>query len=79
MDEYFGCTLEDIRLHDHETYWRDLFSFLESHDYLLRPRYRPSWEPVWPPPPDNPFASTEDYVPLPVCVVCSAKFSNYIG
>ncbi len=77
MDEYFGWTLEDIRLHAHETYWRDLFPFLESQGYILRPRYHPGWEPVWPPPPGIPFSTTEDYVPLPVCAAC--QVSRFIG
>lgn len=67
MDTYFGCTIENLRLGGHETYWRDLFSFLESRGYTLRPRYRPGWEPPWPPTPEIPFASTEDCIGLPVC------------
>lgn len=67
METYYGCTIEDLRLSRHEIYWRDLFPFLESHGYILRPRYRPGWELVWPPPTDNFFASTEDHLPLPVC------------
>ncbi|EIW62127.1 uncharacterized protein TRAVEDRAFT_27493 [Trametes versicolor FP-101664 SS1] len=66
MDTYFGCTIENLRLGGHETYWRDLFSFLESHGYTLRPRYRPGWEPPWPPTPEIPFASTEDCIGLPL-------------
>lgn len=73
METYYGCTIEDLRLGRQEIYWRDLFPFLQSHGYILRPRYRPGWELVWPPPTDNFFASTEDHVPLPVCVVCDIQ------
>ncbi|EIW62129.1 uncharacterized protein TRAVEDRAFT_70311 [Trametes versicolor FP-101664 SS1] len=66
MDEYFGCTIENLRLGGHETYWRDLFPFLEAHGYTLRPRYHPDWKPVWPPSPDITVAQTEDWMGLPL-------------
>ncbi|KAI0771522.1 kinase-like domain-containing protein [Trametes elegans] len=30
-----------------EEYWRDRQAFLESHGYMLRPRYKPDWRPSW--------------------------------
>lgn len=30
-----------------EIWWRDHQSFLNSHGYLLRPRFRPDWIPSW--------------------------------
>lgn len=66
MEEHFGITIENLLLGGHETYWRDLFPFLESHGYTLRPRYHPDWKPIWPPPPDITIAHTEDWIGLPV-------------
>ncbi|KAL1937549.1 hypothetical protein VTO73DRAFT_13044 [Trametes versicolor] len=66
MEEHFGITIENLLLGGHETYWRDLFPFLESHGYTLRPRYHPDWKPIWPPPPDITIAHTEDWIGLPL-------------
>ena len=30
-----------------ETFWREHQVWLESCGYMLRPRYRPGWEPSW--------------------------------
>lgn len=35
------------RLSDEELYWKDREDFLESHGYMLRPRYRKDWVPSW--------------------------------
>lgn len=35
------------KLAPHETFWRDKQSFLESHGYMLRPRYHSEWTPSW--------------------------------
>ncbi len=70
MEEHFGITIENLLLGGHETYWRDLYPFLELHGYTLRPRYHPDWKPVWPPPPNITIAETEDWIGLPVCTFC---------
>lgn len=30
---------------EYERYWRDRQPWLQEHGYMLRPRYRPGWEP----------------------------------
>lgn len=30
-----------------EIAWRDRQPYLESRGYMLRPRYRPGWQPSW--------------------------------
>ena len=30
-----------------EVWWRDRYNQLNSHGYLLRPRYSPQWVPSW--------------------------------
>ncbi|KAI0077229.1 hypothetical protein K474DRAFT_1596436 [Panus rudis PR-1116 ss-1] len=30
-----------------EIFWKDRYSFLREHGYLLRPRYNPTWTPSW--------------------------------
>ncbi|KAI0363711.1 hypothetical protein BV20DRAFT_1039768 [Pilatotrama ljubarskyi] len=42
---------DGLGLTSYEVAWRDLYSHLESHGYLLRPRYRPDWQPSWKSPP----------------------------
>jgi len=45
-----------------ETWWRDHYHELESHGYILRPRYHPDWKPSWKRS-GKPFFSTEDGQP----------------
>ncbi|KAL4246877.1 hypothetical protein ABKN59_008813 [Abortiporus biennis] len=35
------------RLLPHEIFWRDHQQWLEESGYMLRPRYRPDWQPSW--------------------------------
>ncbi|KAI0356687.1 hypothetical protein OH77DRAFT_1589107 [Trametes cingulata] len=56
---------DEFALAPYEVYWRDLCSFLESHGYSLRSRYRPGWEPSWKSG-DIPIYKTEDYIGLPL-------------
>lgn len=35
------------RHHEREVFWCQHFEFLKSKGYLLRPRYRPGWQPSW--------------------------------
>ncbi|KAH9893444.1 kinase-like domain-containing protein [Cubamyces lactineus] len=48
-----------------EAEWRDLYFFLESHGYRLRPRYHPDWEPSWKRK-NIEFYEAEDYIQFPV-------------
>ncbi|KAF9073658.1 kinase-like domain-containing protein [Rhodocollybia butyracea] len=41
IDPEFG-TLDET-----ETWWVQHFEWLKQHGYLLRPRYRPGWQPSW--------------------------------
>ncbi|KAH9920121.1 uncharacterized protein B0H18DRAFT_881238 [Fomitopsis serialis] len=34
-------------LRPHEHFWRDRQVWLEEHGYMLRPRYKPDWQPSW--------------------------------
>ncbi|KAF9073651.1 hypothetical protein BDP27DRAFT_1417117 [Rhodocollybia butyracea] len=34
-------------LYKSETWWAQHFEWLKQHGYLLRPRYRPGWQPSW--------------------------------
>jgi len=37
----------DGKLQPWEVTWRDRFEGLKSNGYLLRPRFRPGWQPSW--------------------------------
>ncbi|KAG8951308.1 hypothetical protein FRC04_006548 [Tulasnella sp. 424] len=51
-----------INLDQVEVPWAARYDFLKSHGYLLRPRYRPGWEPSWPSSERNPEYSHEDAI-----------------
>lgn len=36
-----------VELDDIEQEWRDRFEGLKANGYLLRPRFRPGWQPSW--------------------------------
>ncbi|KAI0363712.1 hypothetical protein BV20DRAFT_1006889 [Pilatotrama ljubarskyi] len=56
---------EDLELASYEVYWRDLCAFLEARGYVLRPRFRPGWQPSWKTR-QIPIYETEDYIGLPL-------------
>ncbi|KAI0637717.1 hypothetical protein C8Q77DRAFT_1047583 [Trametes polyzona] len=64
MDIDLDFTIEGLRLGPHEEYWRDLYPFLKSNGYELRPRFRPGWEPTWSS--DELPGGTEDSIGLPL-------------
>ena len=35
------------KLSNNEIFWRDHYDWLLESGYLLRPRYKPGWEPSW--------------------------------
>ncbi|KAI0643709.1 hypothetical protein C8Q79DRAFT_1120660 [Trametes meyenii] len=49
----------------YEAYWRELCAHLEASGYLLRPRYRPGWQPSWKTH-NIPILRAEDFVGLPL-------------
>ncbi|KAI0028574.1 hypothetical protein K488DRAFT_58252 [Vararia minispora EC-137] len=57
-DELYGT------LDSSEIVWRDRQPFLESKGYMLRPRFRPGWEPSWRSTGKHP-AESEDGILLP--------------
>ncbi|KZT71751.1 hypothetical protein DAEQUDRAFT_755590 [Daedalea quercina L-15889] len=50
---------ESGQLLEHEHYWRDRQPWLQEHGYMLRPRYRPGWQPFGGRP-DRPIEFRED-------------------
>ncbi|KAI0334860.1 hypothetical protein GY45DRAFT_1431349 [Cubamyces sp. BRFM 1775] len=52
-------------LASYEVFWRDLCPFLQSHGYVLRPRYRPGWKRSWEAL-NIPFFKAEDHISLPL-------------
>ena len=39
--------MEEGRLFEAETFWRDHYLWLKEQGYLLRPRYNPQWVASW--------------------------------
>ena len=59
---------EDHRgLLSHEMFWRDHQVWLAEQGYMLRPRYRPGWQPSWEEGNSNAWMRHEDGPAAPVC------------
>ena len=54
-------------LHHREIFWRDKQRFLQSRGYMLRPRYRPGWQPSWEEGNRDAWMHYEDGIAAPVC------------
>ncbi len=56
--------VELSQLSEPEAWWRDYQQWLEEvHGYMLRPRYRPGWQPSWITDPQKPKYECEDMDP----------------
>ena len=51
----------------HEQFWRDHQVWLAGKGYMLRPRYRPGWQPSWEEGNRDAWMRYEDGIAAPVC------------
>ena len=51
----------------HELFWRDHQVWLAEKGYMLRPRYRPGWQPSWEEGDRDAWMRQEDGPAAPVC------------
>ncbi|KAI0676775.1 kinase-like domain-containing protein [Trametes maxima] len=65
MDDTSDFDASGATLTTYERYWGDICTYLESHGYVLRPRYRPGWQPSWKLN-NTPILRAEDFVGLPL-------------
>ena len=58
-----SISVDLTQLSEPEAWWRDHQQWLAEHGYMLRPRYRPGWQPSWITDPRKPKYECEDMDP----------------